>query len=92
MPAQDWSRVRKTAGFKGPVDANSIPIGAIVGHFGGEVREGKSVSVHNDNSRTPTIIVYAVAYTMIVGVLLLSIRTTTCTTAIPAVRVVMQQT
>ena len=62
MPAQDWSRVRKTAGFKGPVDANSIPIGAIVGHFGGEVREGKSVSVrcclHNDSRRSAVINTY----------------------------------
>jgi DNA primase len=45
MPAQDWSRVRKAGRYKGAVDANSIPIAAIVSHFGGEVREGKSASV-----------------------------------------------
>ena len=62
MPAQDWSRVRKTARFKGPVDANSIPIDVIVRFFGGEVKEGKSSSVrcclHNDSRRSAVINTY----------------------------------
>ena len=45
MPAQDWSRVRKAGRYKGSVDANSIPIGPIVAHYGGQVREGKNVKV-----------------------------------------------
>ena len=62
MSAQDWSRVRKAGRFKGPIDANTIPIGAIVSHFGGEVREGKSASVrcclHSDSRRSAVINTY----------------------------------
>ncbi len=62
MSTQDWSRVRKNKGFKGSVDANTIPIGAIVASFGGEVREGKSVSVrcclHNDSRRSAVMNTY----------------------------------
>ena len=62
MPAQDWSRVRKAGRFKGPVDANTIPIGPIVSNYGGEVREGKSTSVrcclHNDSRRSAVMNTY----------------------------------
>ena len=62
MPAQDWSRVRKTARFKGPVDANSIPIAAIVAYYGGQVREGRSASVkcimHNDSRASASMNTY----------------------------------
>jgi len=62
MPAQDWNRLRKAKRFKGSVDANSIPIGAIVSHYGGEVREGKAVSVrcclHNDSRRSAVMNTY----------------------------------
>jgi DNA primase len=62
MPAQDWSRVRKGAKFKGKVDANDIPIDAIVRFFGGEVKEGKSASVrcclHTDSRRSAVINTY----------------------------------
>jgi len=62
MPAQDWSRVRKGAKFKGKVDANDIPIDAIVTYFGGEVRQGKSASVrcclHTDSRRSAVINTY----------------------------------
>jgi len=62
MSTQDWSRVRKTGKFKGPVDANTIPIGAIVLHYGGEVREGRSASVrcciHPDKRRSAVINTY----------------------------------
>ena len=62
MPAQDWSRVRKAGWYKGAVDANSIPIGPIVSHFGGEVREGKSASVrcclHSDSRRSAVMNTY----------------------------------
>jgi hypothetical protein len=62
MPAQDWSRVRKAGRHKGSVDANSIPVGVIVAHYGGEVREGKSASVrcciHNDSRRSAVINTY----------------------------------
>ena len=62
MPAQDWSRVRKGGKFKGKIDANDIPIDAIVRYFGGEVREGKSASVrcclHTDSRRSAVINTY----------------------------------
>ena len=62
MSAQDWSRVRKTKRFKGDVDANSVPIAAIVRYFGGEVRDGSPASVrcclHNDSRRSAVIDVY----------------------------------
>lgn len=59
MSTQDWSRLGKGRRFKGDVDANSIPIGPIVSHYGGEVREGKAVSVrcclHTDSRRSAVI-------------------------------------
>src|SRR5512137_2600333 len=62
MSTSDWSRSRKSKGFKGDVDANSIPIGPIVTYFGGEVREGKSASVrcclHTDSRRSAVINTY----------------------------------
>ena len=62
MSAQDWSRLRKTSGFKGPIDANSIPISPIVANYGGEVREGRGASVrcvlHNDSRRSAVINTY----------------------------------
>ncbi|NBR23945.1 MAG: hypothetical protein EBU08_09290 [Micrococcales bacterium] len=62
MSTQDWSRVRKAGRFKGPVDANTIPIGTIVLHYGGEVREGRSASVrcciHPDKRRSAVINTY----------------------------------
>ena len=62
MPAQDWSRVRKGGKFKGKVDANDIPIDAIVRFFGGEVKEGKSASVrcclHTDSRRSAVMNTY----------------------------------
>jgi DNA primase len=62
MPAQDWSRIRKAGRFKGAVDANTIPIGAIVTYYGGEVREGRSASVrcciHPDKRRSAVINTY----------------------------------
>ena len=62
MSAQDWSRLRKNKGFKGKVNANDIPIDAIVRFFGGEVREGKSASVrcclHSDSRRSAVMNTY----------------------------------
>ena len=59
MSTQGWARSDRSKGFKGSVDANSIPIGPIVESFGGEVREGKNVSVrcvlHNDSRRSAVI-------------------------------------
>ena len=59
MSTQDWSRLGKGRRFKGDVDANSISIGAIVLHYGGEVREGKNIPVkcclHNDTHRSAVI-------------------------------------
>jgi hypothetical protein len=80
MPAQDWSRVRKANRYKGAVDANSIPIGVIVSHYGGEVREGKSASVR------------CAVYIVTVDAQQLSILMTIYISAIPAVRVAMQLT
>ena len=62
MPAQDWSRmVRKKRG-KGSNDASSIPIAEIVRHYGGEVKEGKNVSIrcvmHDDTHRSAVIDTY----------------------------------
>ena len=59
MSAQDWSRNRKQRqGFSG-TSANSVPIGVIVRFYGGEVREGKNVSVrccvHNDTRKSAVI-------------------------------------
>ena len=59
MSSQGWSRMVRNKGFKGSVDANSIPIGSVVAHYGGQVREGKNVSVkcvlHNDSRRSAVI-------------------------------------
>jgi len=59
MPTQDWNRLGKNKRFKGSVDANAIPIGVIVSNYGGEVREGRAVSVrcclHNDTRRSAVI-------------------------------------
>ncbi len=59
MPAQDWSRSRKSGNGNGRTDANTIPIGVIVSHYGGEVREGRACSVrcvlHNDSRRSAVI-------------------------------------
>ncbi len=53
---------RKASRYKGAVDANAIPIGVIVSHYGGEVREGKSASVrcclHSDSRRSAVINTY----------------------------------
>lgn len=62
MSAQDWSRVDKKRRFKGSTDANTIPIGLIIAHYGGEVKEGKAVSVkcclHNDSRRSAVLNTY----------------------------------
>ena len=59
MPAQDWSRVRKTRKYKGELDAKAVSIAAIISHYGGEVREGRAVSVrcalHSDSRRSAVI-------------------------------------
>ena len=59
MPTQDWSRSRKSGLGNGGTDANTIPIGIIVAHYGGEVREGRSSSVrcvlHDDSRRSAVI-------------------------------------
>ena len=59
MPTQDWSRSRKPSLGNGGTDANTIPIGIIVAHYGGEVREGRSSSVrcvlHDDSRRSAVI-------------------------------------
>ena len=59
MPTQDWSRSRKPSLGNGGTDANTIPIGVIVAHYGGEVREGRSSSVrcvlHDDSRRSAVI-------------------------------------
>jgi DNA primase len=59
MPAQDWSKSRKPSLRNGRTDANTIPIGVIVAHYGGEVREGRACSVrcvlHSDSRRSAVI-------------------------------------
>ena len=62
MSTQDWTRVVRKAGRKGKSEANSIPIGLIIAYYGGEVREGKSVSVrcvmHDDSRRSAVLNTY----------------------------------
>ena len=62
MSAQDWDRLDKKRRFKGSVDANTIPIGDIIAHYGGEVKEGRAVSVkcclHNDSRRSAVLNTY----------------------------------
>jgi DNA primase len=59
MSASDWSRSRKSGKGNGRTDANAIPIGVIVAHYGGEVREGKNLPVrcvlHNDSRKSAVI-------------------------------------
>ena len=59
MSASDWSRSRKPSLRNGRTDANTIPIGVIVAHYGGEVREGRACSVrcvlHSDSRRSAVI-------------------------------------
>jgi DNA primase len=66
MPAQDWSRTRKASRSKGRVSADSIPVGLIVAHYGGEVREGRSASVrcciHKDSRRSAVMNTYENLY------------------------------
>ena len=66
MSTQDWSRVVRKGKRKGSVDASTIPIGEIVNFYGGEVREGRNVSVrcciHNDTRRSAVIDTYGNLY------------------------------
>ena len=59
MSTSDWSRSRKSGNGNGRTDANTIPIGIVVAHYGGEVREGRACSVrcvlHNDSRRSAVI-------------------------------------
>jgi DNA primase len=62
MPAQDWTRmVRKKRG-KDSSDANAVSIAEVVRHFGGEVKEGRNISVrccmHNDTRKSAVIDTY----------------------------------
>jgi DNA primase len=59
MPASDWTRSRKPSNRNGRTDANTIPIGVIVSHYGGEVKEGRASSVRcvmHDDSRKSAVI------------------------------------
>lgn len=62
MSTQDWSRLVRKGGGKANVDADSIPLTPIVQHYGGEVREGRNVSVkccmHDDTRRSAVINTY----------------------------------
>jgi len=62
MPAQDWSRVVRTKRSKANSDANSVSIAEVVRHFGGEVKEGRNVSVrccmHDDSRKSAVIDTY----------------------------------
>ena len=62
MPAQDWSRVVRAKRSKTNSDANSVSIAEVVRHFGGEVKEGRNVSVrccmHDDSRKSAVIDTY----------------------------------
>ena len=64
MSTQGWSRVRRKG--KGKTDASTIPIAVIVTHYGGEVKEGRNVSVkccmHHDTRRSAVIDTYGNLY------------------------------
>lgn len=66
MSAQDWSRVVRKTKRKGSVDTSAIPIGDIIHFYGGEVKEGRNVSVrcciHNDTRRSAVIDTYGNLY------------------------------
>ena len=62
MSAQDWSRVVRKKRSQGSSDANSVSIAEVVKHFGGEVKEGRNVSVrccmHSDTRKSAVIDTY----------------------------------
>ena len=62
MSTQDWSRVVRKSGRKGNSDASAIPIDLIVAHYGGEIKQGKNVSVkccmHDDSRRSAVMNTY----------------------------------
>lgn len=62
MPTQDWSRVVRAKRSKTNSDANSVSIAEVVRHFGGEVKEGRNVSVrccmHDDSRKSAVIDTY----------------------------------
>ena len=62
MPAQDWTRVVRTKRSKASSDANTVSIAEVVRHFGGEVKEGRNVSVrccmHDDSRKSAVIDTY----------------------------------
>jgi DNA primase len=62
VSTSNWDRSRKTKRYKGDVDANDISIEAIVAHYGGQVRQGKDVSVkcimHNDSRASASMNTY----------------------------------
>ena len=66
MSAQDWSRVVRRSRSKGSIDSSSIPIADIVRFYGGEVREGRNVSVrcciHEDRRRSAVMDTYGNLY------------------------------
>ena len=64
MSTQGWSRVRRKG--KGKTDASAISITLIVEHYGGEVKQGRNVSVkccmHHDTRRSAVIDTYGNLY------------------------------
>ena len=62
MPTQDWSRVVRKKRSKGDSDANTVSIADVVRHFGGEVKEGRNISVrccmHDDARKSAVIDTY----------------------------------
>jgi DNA primase len=62
MPAQDWSRVVRAKRSKVNFDAKAVSIADVVRHFGGEVKEGRNISVrccmHDDARRSAVIDTY----------------------------------
>jgi len=66
MPAQDWTRVVRKTKRKGTTDSTAISIADIVRFYGGEVKEGRNVSVrcciHDDSRRSAVIDTYGNLY------------------------------
>ena len=66
MSAQDWNRVVRSKGRKGKSVSSAVSIETLVSFYGGEVRQGRAVSVkcciHDDSRRSAVMNTYDKLY------------------------------
>ena len=66
MSTSDWTRLVRKGGRKANSDASAIPIAPVITFYGGEVKEGRNVSVrcciHDDSRRSAVIDTYGNLY------------------------------